>query len=85
MTEREYRQPLRVLATRRWRLVEDVQNGYVRVPAGTIVRVTGKFGGLDIEGERCETCGVQPRCSRVNAWLLEDEGPILAPPTPAWS
>ena len=43
----------------------DLRNGYLRMPAGCICKVTRYSRGLHLESEPCPTCGAQLRMSRV--------------------
>jgi hypothetical protein len=58
-------QTLAQMQTKRWRLSTEVVNGYVRIPAGTEVTIIGKRMGLNIEGKKCEHCGVSVFVSKV--------------------
>lgn len=49
----------RVVATR------DLQTGQIRVPAGTVLTVQRKFGGLDLISDPCPHCGIRPFLRRV--------------------
>ena len=61
LTQAQYRRlTARQLTGRRARLVRAVQIlAGLRVPAGTLVTITGKYAGLDIITDRCGCCGVQ--------------------------
>lgn len=73
MTWQEYR-GLRLvdMQERRWRLVRSIRNGYIEVPAGREVEITGKRNGLAIAAEACECCGVRVFMTRVDPQALEE-------------
>jgi hypothetical protein len=76
MNRREYEKtPARELKGRRARLERDVRNGWATIAAGTVVTITGKRGGLEIETDRCQSCGVRVHVRKVepDALLLLDE------------
>jgi hypothetical protein len=54
-----------------YRLVRDVQTGMMKIPAGSIVRIVGKGGGLIISGPKCNHCGVHPFARKVDPGDLE--------------
>lgn len=73
----DYRKTLAVLREGRYRTTRDLRNGWGVIPAGTAVRITDKRGGLEIEAEECECCGVRMTMRGVGAGSLEEvhDGP----------
>ncbi len=72
MTRREYERMTKAqLRGRRARLTRDVQNGRGRIPAGAVVTIMGKLGGLAIESEKCSHCGIQIFATHVSPDALE--------------
>lgn len=62
--------------TRLWKTTRVLTSGWLTVPVGTTVRVTGKHNGASIAADACPHCGVRIYMSRV-PWLdLDDIGPI---------
>ena len=57
------------------RLRHEIRNGYMTIPAGALVVISGgsSRNRLDIRGERCEHCGIKPQCSRVDISSLIPE------------
>lgn len=53
------------LCGRKARTTRALRNGYAEIPAGTVVTITGKLGGLAIETEKCRSCGVRVFVNRV--------------------
>lgn len=45
--------------------MENIGNGFLVVPAGTVCTVTRKYGGLNLQSEPCEKCGVKVCISKV--------------------
>lgn len=43
----------------------DLTTERITLPAGSICKVTRKYGGLTLQGEDCIRCGVSPRISRA--------------------
>ena len=44
----------------------ELQNGYMRVPAGTLATITHKRDGYNLETEPCGECGVSVSITRVS-------------------
>ena len=59
------RTPLRKMTAMPVVTLQTMTNRMVSLPAGTVMRVTGKNRGLDLEGEPCACCGVAPRMGGV--------------------
>lgn len=38
--------------------VSPLRNGFMEIPAGTVCKVRNAHGGLDLQTEPCEKCGV---------------------------
>lgn len=75
MNDAEYRRTtLANLLGRRYPLRRDLRtrSGIV-ARAGTVVRITGKHGGLEVTSDPCECCGVTVRCTHVPPSDLGDE------------
>lgn len=60
------------LGKRRWRTTRVLRNGYLSIPIGTEVSITGKRNGFDLESEPCAHCGVQIFIKRVEPGALEE-------------
>jgi len=43
----------------------ELKNGHCILPAGTIFRVVRKYGTLELISQRCPTCGIRMRITRV--------------------
>lgn len=58
---------LRDIRGRRFRTLQPLQNGLVKLPAGYLVTVTGgnSWQALAITGEPCPHCGVAGKMSQV--------------------
>lgn len=54
------------LVGRRVRTLTDLANGYVHIPAGSVLTILSKRSGLELIGDRCPTCGILPQISRVD-------------------
>jgi len=44
----------------------DMANGYIKLPAGSLVTVTSWHCNANIEGDPCPHCGVRVRITRVH-------------------
>lgn len=67
MTRREYlKMTLAEMKKRRWRTTRKLDSGAQSVPAGVEVSVTGKGGGLTINGPRCRCCRVSIYMRKVH-------------------
>jgi len=51
---------------RKVRTLVELKNGYVRIPAGTVMTVTYSRAGLSLESDPCEHCGVRASVNRVS-------------------
>ena len=72
MTPTEYRRmTLRQLKNRKAYTTRTLESGRFRVARGTLVTITGKFKGLQIETERCDCCGVQVSMTKVEPHDLD--------------
>ena len=56
---------------RKVRLTAEVANRLVIIPAGAICTITQKYGGFNIEGPACSSCGVQAVVSKVHPSKVE--------------
>jgi hypothetical protein len=67
MTQRDYEKlTLKQMQEKRWKTLRTLQNGHMKIPEGTEVRITNKCNGLTLSGEKCETCGVSVYISKVS-------------------
>jgi hypothetical protein len=67
MTQQEYRRlSEKEMTARRWWTNRELVHNNMRVPAGSEVKITRKFNGLDVEGLPCPHCGVAVRLRRVS-------------------
>ena len=59
----------------------ELRNGWGLVPVGTVVTVTYKRSGLNVEAERCDCCGVRMFVSKVHhsSLALLPEPPATKP------
>lgn len=72
MTSKEYQQmTLKVAKTKLFRTTQELSNGYARVPAGTLCRVTAKINGFEIEADQCPCCKIRLRVTKVPGGCLE--------------
>jgi len=60
------------MQARRWRTTRDLSNGYVMIPAGTVVEITYKRAGLNLRSEPCGSCGVAVHVSRCSPGDVEE-------------
>lgn len=79
MNRREYdRLTGEQLRGRKVRTLCPMSNGFVEIPAGTILTIGRKFSGFTMRSEPCSLCGVRVLISRVepqSVELLPKEGP----------
>lgn len=73
MTNRDYQR----WNEREWkrhqvRTLRELTNGNMAIPAGTVCRITGKFGGFALRTEPCSACGVAVNISKV-PWIDVDD------------
>ena len=67
MREETYkRTPFRVFEGRKVITLENMRNGYVHIPEGTIMTITWKGGGLTLTGNPCDHCGIKPSIGKVH-------------------
>ena len=72
MTNREYDTlTLAQMQTRDYVTLDRLRNGYVTIPKGTKVRITGKRSGLTIQTLPCDCCGMQVSVARVPPHRVE--------------
>lgn len=72
MTPKEYRKyTAAALTGRRARLLEPVRNSLAGLDKGTVVTITGKTGGLNIESDKCAHCSVEVYVRGVDPRSLE--------------
>ena len=53
------------LKGRKVRTMRDLENGWGRIPAGTIATITKKHGGFSLMTEPCPHCGLRASISKV--------------------
>jgi hypothetical protein len=53
------------------RSVEEIETRAATFPRGTLFKVLGKFGGLTLESQPCERCGIRLRARRVSFFKVE--------------
>ena len=72
MTPTEYkRMTLSQLKGRKAYTIRPLESGRFRVPRGTLVTITVKYKGFQIETQPCKYCGVQVFMSRVEPYALD--------------
>lgn len=72
MTNGEYKKYTAAeLRGRKVRALVDIRSHVADVPAGTILTVLGKRGGLDLEMDRCERCQVAFHVHGVDPYNVE--------------
>lgn len=72
MTQRDYeRMTLKQMQQTRWKTLRTLQNGRMKIPEGTEVRITNKCNGLTLQGEECATCGVSVYISKVSPYDVQ--------------
>lgn len=49
------------------RVSRSIRSGIMVIPVGTLAKITFKRTGFDLEGERCDACGVQVLIRHVSA------------------
>lgn len=57
---------------RRWRTTRTLRNGYIELPPGREIEITGKRSGLDVKAAACECCGVRVYIKRVHPGDVEE-------------
>lgn len=84
MTNKEYnRLTLAEAKLKRWFTTTPMRTkGGMTIPRGHPVRIVGKCGGWEVEGDPCGKCGVQVRIRKVRPGdLVEDTGDSYIPQT----
>jgi len=72
ISERDYVKNTDVFWTgKKVRTLRDMSNGWLTIKAGTICIIKRKFAGFALETERCLTCGVAIKISRVQPCDVE--------------
>lgn len=75
MTRRWYlRTTLAQMRVGTYKSVRAVKTGMMTIPAGAVVKITGKGGGLSISGPECKHCGVRIYAMKVPPHDLEPAG-----------
>jgi hypothetical protein len=73
MTNATYKKmTLKEMKSRQWKTSREITSGVMSIPAGTVVSITGKGGGLQISGPKCPHCGVSVFCRKVDHWAIEE-------------
>jgi hypothetical protein len=65
MSNQQWPKLKRDYAGLRVRLLREIQNGYIIMPAGAVLEVGGWYGGLELTGPRCACCGMRPFMRKV--------------------
>lgn len=82
MTRKEYNAMSEAALLGRFvRLERDVQTGGQTAKAGTLMKITRKFGGFDANSSPCKHCGVGFRIKRLQP---EDVRLLPADAKPRW-
>jgi len=63
--------PAREMIGRKVRAKQELRSGWAAIPAGTILTIRSKQGGLGLVSDPCSTCGVSLSITKVQPQYVE--------------